>query len=518
MARLIPRITAYNWGIVMLLATGPMACGYAMSCLSGAIGQHSFYVAMGYTDDTSHPDYKSTSHFLSAASGIFIGGASIGVVATAWAADALGRRLSIQLTTPIYLFGGALQCGARNSSMFLAARFFSGVGMGALLAIAPMYQAELSTPDSRGFMVSMTGFMFAIGNSLSAWVNVGTYFEGTGDPKSGFAWRFPLAVQLLPALILLVGSPILPASPRWLIQRERYEEAEAILSRLHGHLGDQAGTYAKREFNQMSKQIAFDSNVSKQIGSFPIIRTSSNRTRCFLAFNLLWGTQFLGLTTVGIYGVLVYEQLGMTGPMPLILQAIWISISMPGNLINAALVDKVGRRILLLIGSCGILLCLVLNCIMQALYLEPNYRPGLEASIFVTFLMICFWSTCLDATQFVYISELFPSYIRAQGQAVGTLGLTLSNVILLVASPIALAAIHWKFYLINICWTVMFITSLFFLYPETSGRSIEDLSSLFGDTVVVSFEDAVSEASKVEVKEDDQTSFHEAPKESEVCG
>lgn len=179
----------------------------------------------------------------------------------------------------------------------------------------------------------------------------------------------------------------------------------------------------------------------------------------------------------------------MTGSTPLILQAVWVTLTIPGNFLNAALVDKVGRRTLLLIGSCGILCCVILNCILQGLYLESNYQPGLKASIFVTFLMICFWAVCIDSTQFVYVAEIFPSYIRAQGQAVGTLGLTLSNVILLVAAPIALNSIHWRFYLVNICWSIYFIISIYFFYPETNGKSIEDLSAIFGDTLVVSFED-----------------------------
>ena len=106
MGRLIPRITAYNWMLVVLLATGPMASGYAMSCLSGAIGQHGFYVSMGYTDDVSAPGYRRTSQFLSAASGSFIGGASLGAVVIAGAADALGRKNSLQPASLIYLLGG----------------------------------------------------------------------------------------------------------------------------------------------------------------------------------------------------------------------------------------------------------------------------------------------------------------------------------------------------------------------------------------------------------------------------
>jgi hypothetical protein len=101
----------------------------------------------------------------------------------------------------------------------------------------------------------MTGVMFGMGSFLSAWINFGTYYAGLKYPTSSFPWCFPLAVQILPALLLLVGSPVLPQSPRWLIKRERPEEALRILSRLHAkkHDGGDTDEYAKREFVQMSR-------------------------------------------------------------------------------------------------------------------------------------------------------------------------------------------------------------------------------------------------------------------------
>lgn len=100
--------------------------------------------------------------------------------------------------------------------MFLVGRVINGLGIGALVTAIPMYQAEVSTPESRGFMVSMHGVMFAMGYTLSAFIGFGVSFISTSGSTSSFPWRFPIAFQMVPALLLLAGSPWLPYSPRWL--------------------------------------------------------------------------------------------------------------------------------------------------------------------------------------------------------------------------------------------------------------------------------------------------------------
>lgn len=155
-----------------------------------------------------------------------------------------GRKRSIQLGATIVIIGGALCAGSVNVAMFIVSRFIAGVGIGVLITSIPMYQSEVSTPESRGFMVCMHGVMFAVGYSLSAWIGFGTYFS---SPDSSFGWRFPLAFQTAPALLLLVGSPFLPFSPRWLLQQDRPEEAYAVLRRLHISKEDPSGAESKRE-------------------------------------------------------------------------------------------------------------------------------------------------------------------------------------------------------------------------------------------------------------------------------
>lgn len=503
MGRFIPSFTAYNWAIVMLLALGTTSASYGLSSISGALGQANFYTYMKLEADPTSPSYSKTSDYISATTGCLLSGGFLGVCLTGWGADILGRKLALQIGAFIIILGGALQAGSANQGMFLAARFITGMGMGSIWTTIPMYQAELSTPDSRGFMVAMTGVMFALGYSLAGWINFATYYGGLNSPDSTFPWRFPLAFQLVPALLMFIGSPVLPLSPRWLIRNGRHDEALSVLRRLHARKGDGgvADEYARREYIQMSKQIAYDTELQQKIGSFAIIRTAPNRKRAYLAFGLLWGCQWMGLTVVGTYGVLVYASLGMTGSIPLLLQAVWVTISLPGNLFTALFVDKVGRRTLLLIGAVGILVCLIFNTALQAEFLGTTNRAGQSASIFFIFMMIVFWSMCMDATQFIYLSEIWPSYLRAQGQALGMAGWMLSGIILLVAAPIAMDKIHWRFSLINIGCTTIFIFCLYFFYPETRRKSIEDINALFGDTVVLHFDGATREEEAVYEKE-----------------
>lgn len=205
----------------------------------------------------------------------------------------------------------------------------------------------------------------------------------------------------------------------------------------------------------------------------------------------------MGLTIIGTYGVLVYTSLGMKGSIPLLLQAVWVTIAFPCNSFTALYIDKVGRRKLLMIGGMGILVCLIINTALQAEFLGTSNHAGQKAAIFIIFLMLVFWASCIDATQFVYLSEIWPSALRAQGQTIGMAGWMLSGVVMLVAAPIAMDKIHWRFSLINICCTAVFIICLYFFYPETQGKSIEDINELFGDTVVVHFEARTEEEKNV---------------------
>jgi MFS family permease len=209
-------------------------------------------------------------------------------------ADALSRKHTIQLGAAILSIGAALCAGSVNVGMFIFARLFAGFGIGILVTCIPMYQAEVSTPETRGFMVSMHGIMFAMGYSLSSWIGFGVYFISASGSESTFPWRFPLAFQAVPALLLLAGSFWLPYSPRWLMQKGRYEEAEAVLKRLHTRAGDTHQEQAAKEFYQMRKQLEQDRALKANISQFELFKTASNRKRALICAAMMWFNMFTG--------------------------------------------------------------------------------------------------------------------------------------------------------------------------------------------------------------------------------
>lgn len=147
-------------------------------------------------------------------------------------------------------------------------------------------------------MVSMHGIMFAVGYGFSSWIGFAVYFVSVDGSKSTFPWRFPLAFQAVPALIMLAGSPWLPYSPRWLMMKQRYEEAEAVLKCLHARKEDEHHETAIKEFYQMKRQLEHDRQLKATISPFEIFKTPSNRKRALIVAVMMWFNMFTGVLIV----------------------------------------------------------------------------------------------------------------------------------------------------------------------------------------------------------------------------
>ncbi|KAK5188301.1 hypothetical protein LTR16_008439, partial [Cryomyces antarcticus] len=252
----------------------------------------------------------------------------------------------------------------------------------------------------------------------------------TGSTSS-FPWRFPLAFQAAPSILLLISSIWLPFSPRWLLQMNREDEAHAVILRLHRRPGADHEHTAAREFYQMKSQLALDRQIKATVGHWDVFTTAPNRRRAFVGFTLMFGNQFTGVLIIANYGVLLYATLGMKTYMPLLLSAIWVTLSLPGNIFTAFFIDKIGRRTFMLTGLGGILVALIFETALQAQFLGTNNAAGQKAAVFFVFLFIFFWSSFLDASQYLYLAEIFPTHIRSSGMAIGMVGLYVGSIILL---------------------------------------------------------------------------------------
>lgn len=171
-----------------------------------------------------------TSPIIGAINSTFSGGAVFGSLMGGFTMDRLGRKRTVQIGAVIAVVGGLLQCAAVHLSMMLVGRIISGWAIGLMSMSIPVYQAETAHPKIRGLIVGLTQQMIGVGFIVSTWIGYGSHYAGD---SSSFQWRFPLAFQVAPALLLLVGMVWLPESPRWLIEIDRNEEGLRTLRKLH---------------------------------------------------------------------------------------------------------------------------------------------------------------------------------------------------------------------------------------------------------------------------------------------
>lgn len=478
----------YNFFVALFVAFGSLCYGYASSISAALIGQPSWYDYMGLEAGSAH-----SQRILGLINGIYAAGGAFGCVFNMWSCEALGRKRSIQLGCIISIVGAAIMTGSIDIPMFVVSRFIMGFGIGILVTLVPLYQSEVSPAESRGLMVGLHGVLIGFSYSLTGFVTYGCYFA----PYGQFQWRFPLSVQLIPCIILFVGSFFLPESPRWLIGKDQIDLAWEITRKLHRNKKDPEDTYAHAEYAQMMAQITFEKHHNA-VGTVAQARLAFSQKsfikRLALGFLVQFGNQCTGALVINNYVAQLFTGLGISGGTPLLLLGFFNLVTVPGNLMNGLFIDRFGRRRFVLTGCIGILFCLSGEAAMTAQFVETgsNNRVGLGFGVFFIFLFVAFYSSCLDATMYLIPSEIFPMVIRSFGVSFSIMGQFIATTILLEAAPTAFKNIGYKFWLILIILTAIYAVLVYLFLPETKGMTLEDISVVFGDPVELSFEQALT--------------------------
>ncbi|EHA28454.1 hypothetical protein ASPNIDRAFT_212511 [Aspergillus niger ATCC 1015] len=487
--------STYNRLVTIFVAVGSMTYGYCSSIISSTIGQPGWFTYFNLPQE-GEPGYASiTTPAISTANGVFSAGGAVGTLFIMWSCDYFGRKFNIQLGAFFSMFGGALQGGSNSLKMFQAGRFVCGLGIGILVTVCPMYLSEMSSAFRRGWLVGHHAIFLVFGYMLAGWVGYACYFA---ENKIGtFGWRFPLCLQCLPPLILLLGSPWLPRSPRWLISKGKHEEARLVLGRLRKSPDDPNNLVAKEEYFQTAEQIRLEGERLSAYGNVwnAVLKKKSYRKRMAIGFLTQWGAEFGGPLIINNYAVLLYTNLGETGGMPLLLSAVWLTTAgVIYNPLGAWLHDKVNsRRKMYITGFVGIIVTTSCLAAMTAQYAGTTNRVGNGFGILFMYLYLAFQGTFCDTTMYLYVSEIFPTEIRPIGMGFSLFGQFAATLILLQTAPMGFDNVGWKYYLVIICWSAFFIPVIYFFFPETARLTLEEIAKNFGEEVAVHLTDATDE-------------------------
>lgn len=231
--------------------------------------------------------------------------------------DRFGRRPTIQLGAIICLVGAILQAAARNLGMILVGRIFAGWAIGLMSMSIPVYQSECAHPKIRGLIVGITQQMIGIGFIVSTWIGYGS---AQAKQSSSLQWRFPLAFQVVPCVIIIVGLLFFPESPRHLMETEREEEAMRVLRKLHFDGANDA--WISAEFHEIKTTIAAEKAIT--VPGWRIMFTVKQwRVRLMHATLVQVFTQLTGINVIGYYQTIMYKALGITGNRNLLVTGIY---------------------------------------------------------------------------------------------------------------------------------------------------------------------------------------------------
>jgi len=394
--------------------------------------------------------------------GLTVAMALIGTIAGAMSAGIPGQkwggRETLRVLAVFYVLS-ALGCAfAWNWYALLAARFIGGLGIGGSSVLGPVYIAELAPAKLRGRLVGLFQINVVIGILLAYFSNYCIARMGLGAAE----WRWQFGVAMLPAVLFLVMLFGIPPSARWLVTQNRVEEAHAVLQ-LMGAENPEAEL----------KEIVDSIHLERLQTAEPLV-TRKYGLPIFLAITIGMFNQLSGINAILYYLNDIFGAAGFS-KVSGDLQAVAVgSMNLIATLVAMSVIDKLGRKTLLLIGSLGTAACLAG---VSGVFFTQSHRSYL---LWLLVGYIVFFAISQGAVIWVYISEVFPNRVRAKGQALGSSSHWIMNALIAYTFPqLAKSSGAYPFVLFAIMMVVQFFVVLFF-YPETKGVTLEQMQHRLG--------------------------------------
>ncbi|KAI6511035.1 hypothetical protein MCOR13_000720 [Pyricularia oryzae] len=519
-----------NWTIhwiALVASCAALAMGYDSAVIGGTMALDSFKRDFGFNDipaslrDAHSADIVSTFHV----------GCFFGALFTFPVAERIGRRWAILMACLIFMVGGSMMAAADGKvALIIAGRAIGGLGIGSASLVVPVYIAETSPPSVRGRLVGIFEVASQSGGMLGFWINYAT--DRTIDVADKAQWVVPLALQLVPIVVLACGILFCPESPRWLARGDRFDEAERVLVYLRNLPADHE--YIRTEMAAIRAQVEERSTMrmSKRQQLAKVFQRGT-RNRIAIGAALMFLQSFTGVNIMTYYSPRIFETLGITGTATkLFSTGIYGVAKMLGMLaFTFVVVEGIGRRKGLIWGA--LLGCLPLfyvgGYVMKADPLSRAAQGDLVQDGWGYFAMVCIYLNAFvicatwQGITWTYAAEIFPLDIRMLCVALTTATTWLGSFVVARATPYMITDLGYGTYFMFGAFVVAMGIWAFFFVPETRGIFIEQMDALFAKPMHKAVWDqlcgkpvVVDSADSIAAKKDGDAESIDEKKEKEV--
>ena len=380
----------------------------------------------------------------------------IGALLAGPIADWTGRKKVLILCAVLFTVSAILSALPRSFTELVIARFIGGMGVGMASVVSPMYIAEISPAKIRGRLVALNQLAIVVGillSYLSNWLLVDTGINN---------WRYMLVAEILPAITFLVGLFFIPESPRWLTKEGLEKEALDVLNVVAGEAN------ADHELQEVKKSLA-----EKRTSLKELLHPSLRRVLIVgILFSLF--AHITGIDTIIYYGPIIFLESGFKTDSALLASVMIGITNLIFTFVGMAMVDKAGRKFLLLVGlaGMGISMTLVGLC-MQSDMISAKWTLLWIMTYIASFAM------SIGVVIWVYLSEIYPTRVRGQALSVATMVLWLGNVILTQLFPVMMERFGGgTFYIFSFICLLAFIFT-WTMVKETKGVSLEEIEEMW---------------------------------------
>ncbi|HZK94722.1 MAG TPA: sugar porter family MFS transporter [Prolixibacteraceae bacterium] len=431
--------------ISIVAALGGLLFGFDTAVISGTINFIQPYFGLSETG----LGWTVSSLLFGCIAGVFLAGKM---------GDLYGRKKVLMLAAFLFFISAAGSASAHVLAFFIAARILGGLAVGIASILSPMYIAELAPAKYRGTLVSLNQLAIVIGILVAFFSNY--LLVGSGENN----WRWMLLVMAAPAALLFFSLFLVPESPRWLAARNRNEEALKVLIKTSGP------ELAQSELKEIQQTLN-----NQEESTFSDLLAPKIKPLLFIGIILAIFQQITGINTIMYYAPKIFANVGQSNDSALLQTILIGGTNLIFILVAMVLIDRFGRKILIVVGSTGMMLMLAG---LSALFFT-NHTSGVLVLVFILGY-IAFFAASLGPALWVITAELFPNRLRSKGMSIAIVSLWIACTIVTIAFPIMLEKLSGG--ITFLIFALICLANLVYVLkyvPETKGKTLEELEKEF---------------------------------------